>query len=105
PTGSEATRKNVLKTIAAFASGAGGTVLFGVDNDTQVVGINPTDMDRHKVAITNMIRDSVEPEPPYELRVEELEGKTLLLVEVAAGGKPHVLYPLKPEFYVRRGAS
>jgi hypothetical protein len=98
-------RKTVLKTVAAFASGEGGTLVFGVSDDTQVVGVNPADLDGLMLAVGNMIRDNIEPEPSYYLRVAELEGKTLLVLEVHAGGKWHVLNPLKPEFYVRRGAS
>lgn len=98
-------RKSVLKTVAAFASGEGGTVLFGITDDVQVVGTGPASLDRQMVAVSSMIRDSIAPEPPYNLRAAQLDGKTLLLVEVAAGGRWYALNPAKPEFYVRRGAS
>jgi len=99
-------RKNVLKTVAAFASGEGGTILFGVDDEAQAIGINPADLDRHQLALTSMIRDSIGPEPPASLRPVERDGKTLLLLEVAAGGRWFALNPnTAPEFYVRRGAS
>ncbi len=35
------------------------------------------------VAVGGMILSLIDPEPPHNLRIEELEGKTLLLVEVA----------------------
>lgn len=95
----------MLKTVAAFASGEGGTVLFGVTDDAQVVGITPATLDRQMVAVSSMIRDSIEPEPPYTLRAAELDGKVLLLVEVVSGGRWYALDPAKPGFYVRRGAS
>lgn len=57
--------KTVLKTIAAFASGDGGTVLFGVADDAEIVGVDPTNLDGLKLAIGNMVRDSIDPEPPY----------------------------------------
>src|SRR5206468_10239167 len=98
-------KKKVLKTIAAFASGTGGTVLLGVDDDAEVVGIDPATLDRQSVAVASMIRNNIEPEPPYVLRTAELDGKVLLLVEVAAGGRWYALNPGKPEFHVRRGAS
>jgi hypothetical protein len=98
-------RKTVLKTVAAFASGEGGTLLFGVDDDAQIVGVDAANLDALMLAVGNMIRDSIDPEPPYHLRAVELDGKTLLVVEVSAGGRWHALNPLKPEFYVRRGAS
>lgn len=99
-------RKNVLKTVTAFASGEGGTILFGVDDEAQVVGIDPTALDSLQLAIGSMIRDSIGPEPPLSLRTEQLDGKIVLLAEVAAGGQWFALNPhSKPEFYVRRGAS
>ena len=99
-------RKNVLKTVAAFASGEGRTILFGVDDEAQAVGVDPAALDRHQFALTSMIRDSIGPEPPASLRALERDGKTLLLVEVAAGGRWFALYPnTMPEFYIRGGAS
>ncbi len=98
-------KKTVLKTVAAFASGEGGTLLFGVDDDSNVVGVNATDLDGLMLAVGNMIRDNIEPEPPYHLRPAEQDGKTVLVLAVRAGGRWYALNPLKPEFYVRRGAS
>jgi Putative DNA-binding domain len=96
-------KKTVLKTVAAFASGEGGTILFGVDDGAQTTGLNPEDLDRHQVALASMIRDSIGPEPSTTLRTVEREGKTLLLLEVAAGGRWFALNPhTTPEFYVRR---
>ncbi|MEU2633222.1 ATP-binding protein [Micromonospora fulviviridis] len=100
-----ASKKTVLKTIAAFASGEGGTLLFGVDDETNVVGVNAADLDGLMLAVGNMIRDNIEPEPPYQLRPAEVDDKTILVLEVRAGGRWYALNPLKPEFYVRRGAS
>ena len=62
-------------------------------------------MDRITVAVGSMIRDSIVPEPPYVLRAAEMNGRTLLLVEVTGGGRWYALNHTKPEFYVRRGAS
>jgi hypothetical protein len=100
-----ASRKKVVKTIAAFASGSGGTVLFGVADDAQVIGVEPTARDKLMLAVGDMIRSTIEPEPPYEQRTVEWRGKMVLLVEVRAGGRWYALNPAKPEFYVRRGAS
>jgi Putative DNA-binding domain len=91
--------------VAAFASGDGGTLVFSVDDDAQVVGINPATLDEQMLTVSSMIRNSIDPEPPYTMRVAELRGRTLLLVEVNAGGRWHAMNPAKPEFYVRRGAK
>lgn len=94
-----------MKTVAAFASGGGGTVLFGVADDAEVVGVDPTARDRLMLAVGSMIRSTIEPEPTYQLRIVEWRGKTVLLVEVVGGGRWYAVNPAKPEFYVRRGAS
>jgi hypothetical protein len=106
PMADPASRKTVLKTVAAFASSTeGGTILFGVDDDGQTVGVDPATLDDQQVALVSMIRDNIDPEPRYELRTEQLDGRIMLLLEVTGSGRPHALHPAKPEFYVRRGAS
>jgi hypothetical protein len=98
-------QRNVLKTIAAFASGDGGIAVFGVTDELQPVGLAPGDMDRHIRTITSLIRDSITPEPSYKLRTDELDGHALLLVDVSPGRGWHALGPAAPSFYVRRGSS
>lgn len=98
-------RKKVLKTVVAFASGEGGTIVFGVNDDLQPVGLDPAAMDLHMRTVSSMIRDSAAPEPSYHMRAAELDGRALLIVEVAPGGRWYALNPAKPEFYVRRGSS
>jgi hypothetical protein len=48
-------RKKVLKTVAAFASGEGGTVIFGVSDDAQPVGLDPAALDWHMLTVSNML--------------------------------------------------
>jgi hypothetical protein len=98
-------RKTVLKTVAAFASGEGGMLVFGISDDLQPVGLDPALLDRHMLTVGNMIRDSIAPEPPYQLSVADVDGHKLVMVEVTAGGRWYALNPARPEFYVRRGAS
>lgn len=98
-------RRNVMKTVAAFASGGGGTVLFGVADDAEVVGVDPAARDRLTLAVGSMIRSTIEPEPTYQLRMVEWRGKMVLLIEIVGGGRWYAVNPAKPEFYVRRGAS
>jgi len=109
PADDRESKRTVLKTIAAFATGAGGTVLFGVDDVTaEPVGLDTATMpvERQRDRLTNMIRDCIDPEPGYDLQVADLDGKTLLVLHVHAGGRgAYALFPERPEFYVRRGAS
>lgn len=102
-------RKKMLKTIAAFASQDGGTVLIGVRDDLQIVGLpeKPT-VDKQELQVVGMIRDSVEPAPPYESRVIDHEGRKVLAIEVSGGGQMYAYRDRdsqRPEFYVRVGPN
>ncbi|MFF4316890.1 helix-turn-helix domain-containing protein [Streptomyces sp. NPDC001507] len=102
-------RKKMLKTIAAFASQDGGTVLIGVRDDLQIVGLpeKPT-VDKQELQVVGMIRDSVEPAPPYASRVIDHDGKKVLAIEVSGGGQMYAYRDRdsqRPEFYVRVGPN
>lgn len=101
-----AARRTMLKTVAAFASGDGGTILFGVGDDGTVTGLDPATVDRQRDRLVNMIRDLVAPDPPYAIRIEEIDTRPVLALEVRPGrGGGYALFPDRPEFYVRRGAT
>lgn len=102
-------RKKMLKTIAAFASQDGGTVLIGVRDDLQIVGLpeKPT-VDKQELQVVGMIRDSVEPAPPYESRVIDHGGRKVLAIEVSGGDQMYAYRDRdsqRPEFYVRVGPN
>ncbi|MFJ9627415.1 helix-turn-helix domain-containing protein [Streptomyces sp. NPDC101175] len=102
-------RKKMLKTIAAFASQDGGTVLIGVRDDLQIVGLpeKPT-VDKQELQVVGMIRDSVEPAPLYESRVIDHDGKSVLAIEVSGGGQMYAYRDRdsqRPEFYIRVGPN
>jgi predicted HTH transcriptional regulator len=75
-----------MKTVAALANAEGGTLLFGIDNDGAVVGIDDTRklLDR----MTQLIRDWVRPHVDFDIELTEVDGKRVLLVRVAAGAEP-----------------
>ncbi|WP_445398773.1 AlbA family DNA-binding domain-containing protein [Streptomyces sp. LE64] len=100
-------RKKMLKTIAAFASRDGGTVLIGVRDDLQIVGLpEKPAVDKQELAVVGMIRDSVEPPPPYESRVIDHDGKKVLAIEVSGGGQMYAYREgQRQEFYVRVGPN
>lgn len=100
-------RKKMLKTIAAFASKDGGTILIGVRDDLQIVGLpEGSNVDKQELQIVGMIRDSVVPAPPYELRVIDHDGKKVLAIEVSGGGQMYAFRDRqREEFYVRVGPN
>ncbi|MFH9072550.1 AlbA family DNA-binding domain-containing protein [Streptomyces alboflavus] len=100
-------RKKMLKTIAAFASRDGGTILIGVRDDLQIVGLpEGSNVDKQELQVVSMIRDSVEPAPPYESHVIDHDGKKVLAIEVSGGSQMYAYRDgQRQEFYVRVGPN
>ncbi|MDA8026515.1 MAG: ATP-binding protein [Actinomycetota bacterium] len=109
-------REKAIKTIAAFANGQGGKILFGVRDDGTVKGVPPEQQTRSTIdAMTNSIWDLAIPTPEFEVDVVPInvneqgragEPKAVMVVTVHKGSAPpYGIKPNKPEFYVRRGSS
>jgi ATP-dependent DNA helicase RecG len=101
-------RRKVCRTIAAFASGSGGHVLFGVDDDGQVLGLAAEQVTRKEQdTVAHWIRAIVV--PPVEFQMQVLlseDDKQVLDVEVQKGPlPPYGVEPGNPQYYVRRGAT
>lgn len=107
---SPAQRRSAFKTVAAFANGSGGTVIFGVDPDeVTVVGLDG-EPNKLRDDLANLVRARVAPTPPFEVTSAQIDGAIVLLLHVGPG--PSTPYGItvdkghdRPEFYVRRGAS
>jgi hypothetical protein len=99
---------NVMKTVAAFANGEGGTLLFGVDDDGTVVGLGVHDARETVDRLTSLISDWVRPLVDFHPALADLDGKQVLLVRVNPGAEPP--YGVGPTdrnvvYYVQRGAT
>ena len=79
-----------LKTVSAFSNYDGGKIIFGINDQGTVVGIN--DPKKSCLDIENKINDSIRPQPDYTLEVTE--EKTIIL-EICAGNKKPYLYKSK----------
>jgi predicted HTH transcriptional regulator len=103
----------VFNTIAAYANGAGGTVVFGVDrNELTVLGLGEDiDPNKERDRIGQLIRTRILPTPDFTITPYTIAEKIVLLVEVRPGAAPPygVITDLnhrdQPKFYVRHGAS
>lgn len=103
----------IFRTVAAFANGAGGTIVIGVDRDeTTVVGIgDESDARSARDRIGQMIRVRVIPTPNFEIKTGQVAGKNLLFIRVDPGANRiyGVVTDLghrdEPRYFVRRGAS
>ncbi|MEV6410476.1 ATP-binding protein [Kribbella sp. NPDC051718] len=103
---------NPYKTVAAFANGEGGVIIFGVDDDeVTVVGLGDVDPQTERDRLGNLIRTRLIPTPQFEITSFQIEGKDLLALRVQPGVSPPYAIAVssdareKPQYYVRRGAS
>lgn len=85
-------KKNItntfLKTVSAFANYDGGTIVFGIDDNGEAVGID--DPKSLCLNIENKINDSISPLPEYKLEINE---RTKVVTLYVKGGN------YKPYFY------
>lgn len=95
-----------LKTVAGFANVSGGVILFGVVNGTgEIVGVTG-DVNKEKDRIINMVRDTVVPQPSSRITSCKIKGRQVIALFIKEGDSPpYGLYPDKPMFYIRRGAT
>ncbi len=101
-------REKYLKTVVAFANGRGGRILFGVADDRTVVGIPNERIFAEMDAIVNSVSDSCAPKVPVDVCVENIDGKSLIALDVFAGTHgPHYLKSQGEAdgVYVRVGAT
>jgi hypothetical protein len=83
----------VLKTLAAFLNAGGGTLLIGVNDEGEAIGLKADafpNEDKMSLHLVNLIRDRIgELFLPYvHPEFEELEGKTILSVRCEKGPRP-----------------
>ena len=101
-------RKKVCRTLAAFANGRGGHLLFGVDDDGRIVGVSTDGASQsYKDTVTRWITDLIVPHLEFALDMVDTEdGRWVLHVEVQEGtSPPYGVDPANPSYYIRRGAT
>jgi hypothetical protein len=101
-------KRTVFKTVAAFANGSGGTLVFGVDPDElTLIGIESARDAAVRDRLGDLIRGIVVPTPDFHVESADADGKSVVIVTIAAGAsKPYgIQFGNRLEFYVRRGAS
>jgi len=96
-----------LKSIIAFANGAGGELILGVDDKSRdIVGIeNPFEMEEK---ISNTIHDSIRPSISPYIQTINLKNRQLLSVQILPGQqKPYYLASkgLEKGAYIRIGST
>ena len=87
--------KSWLKSISAFANGMGGSLVFGVNDDGDIVGLDDVKSDTE--FISDRIKALIDPVPEFELTTKPTDnGRLILEVHIPAGD-------MTPYYYVNSG--
>ena len=95
--------KSWCKSVSAFANTIGGTLVFGISNDDEFVGVeNPEQLGE---IISETVKKRLQPIPQVILSYRRIEGKVFILLEVKPGEETPYYYDADGvvEAYVRVG--
>jgi ATP-dependent DNA helicase RecG len=75
--------KTFLKTVSAYANYNDGEIIFGIDDNGDLTGINAAKDE--SLRIENMINDSIAPVPDFGIEVREIDKKEIIILGVKKG--------------------
>ena len=88
--------------MSAFANSFGGSLIFGITNDGEIIGLENPDGDAEK--ISEMIKTRLDPISEFKLRFHRESGKVLVILDVFKGEEtPYYSGDGVLEAYVRIG--
>jgi len=103
---------SVLKTITAFMNSKGGTILIGVNDSGEILGIEKDKFeskDNYALHLTNIIKTKFGKKffPLVNFRFTDIESKTVLTLDCQKSNSPvFIKSPIdEEEFYIRTGPS
>ena len=101
--------KDIKKEIIAFANTNGGKIYIGIDDDSNIIGID--NIDNNLQALTGMINEGIRPSliEYTQSKIEQYNNLDVIVIEIQSGpNKPYYLADkgLKPSgVYLRHGSS
>ena len=101
--------KDIKKEIIAFADTNGGKIYIGIDDDSNIIGID--NIDNNLQALTGMINEGIRPSliEYTQSKIEQYNNLDVIVIEIQSGpNKPYYLADkgLKPSgVYLRHGSS
>jgi hypothetical protein len=95
--------KKITKEIVAFSNTRGGTLIFGIDDSGNVVGVDfPKKLEED---IANICRNNCEPPITAEFEQQVKKGKRILIIKVPKGDSSPYKSKLDGRFYIRIGST
>lgn len=93
--------KSFLKTVSAYSNYNDGQIIFGIDDNGNLVGIEH--VKDECLRIENMINDSIDPAPSFKMEVEKIDEKTIVILDIMKGRDTPYYY--KGKAYKRSDTS
>ena len=95
--------KSWCKSVSAFANTLGGSLIFGISNEGEIMGLEDPDGDAEK--ISEIIKTRLDPIPEFKLRFHNEGGKILVILDIYKGDETPYYYSGDGvlEAYVRMG--
>lgn len=75
--------RTFLKTVSAYSNYNDGKIIFGIDDDGNIVGMD--DIKEACIKIENMINDNIDPVPQFHFDIEKINDKNLIVLAVVKG--------------------
>lgn len=79
-----------LKSVSAFANGEGGTLIFGISDDEEIVGLQNARKDAE--TISQALKDRMDPIPDVNLRFVEVGERQFVILDVKSGKQTPYYY-------------
>ena len=88
--------------IAAFANASGGVILIGVDDDSEIVGMDRHDLNRTERIVVEICRDNIDPMVHIITEKPRIDDKNLLKIEVP---RSPFVHKSSNGYFIRQGSS
>lgn len=104
--------KSIVKTISAFMNSEGGTLILGIDDDKNILGLEndyqtlaKKDRDGYELFIVGLVGRFLGKELCSNISVSflDIEGKDVCLVKISKNNKPVFIEKMDQSLYVRTG--
>ena len=95
-------RESLADEIAAFANANGGAILIGVDDDSEIVGIDRQVLDRTENTVVEICRDDIDPMVHIVTEKLRIDDKNLLKIEVP---RSPFVHKSSNGYFIRQGSS
>ena len=81
--------KDVYDTVCSFSNRDGGTIILGVNDNGEVLGVSPDAVDRMKKDFVTSVNNGQKINPPLYVQPETcmVDGRTLLVIQVPSGSQ------------------